>query len=116
MRDVEVAYRTFGIDIDCRATDDGLDHLQPDVTDRERSVEQFEFVPGRPAGDIQIGAEAQGMDRLADDAFDRVEACEVDDGNDFAGDIGKTVASAREDFGRSLEVGRKIRREKLLDG
>src|SRR5579863_9906169 len=71
VRDVEVAYRAFGIDIDRRAADDGLDHLQPDVSNRERPVEQLEFVPCRPARDVQIGAEAQGMNRLADDAFDR---------------------------------------------
>ena len=64
----------------------------------ERPVEQFEFVPGRPALDIEVGAEAQGMDRLADHVLDGADACEIDDRDDLAGDVREAVAAARRGF------------------
>jgi len=72
--DIEVARRAFGIDVDSRAADDPLYDLQADISDGERLVEQVEFVPGRPAADIQIGAKSQRMDLLVDDVFDRPNA------------------------------------------
>ncbi len=58
------------------------------------AVEQVEFVPGRPALDIEVGAEAQRMDRRADHVLDGADAGEIDDRDDLAGDVGKTVAAA----------------------
>ena len=81
-----------GIDIDGGAADDALDHLQPDVADRERLVEQVEFVPGRPALDIEVGAEPQRMHGAADQGLDRRDAGEIDDRDDLAGDVRKAVA------------------------
>src|SRR5262249_23629671 len=103
LRDGEVARGRIRIDIDGSAADDALYNLQPDVADRKRPVEQVEFVPRRPALDIEIGAEAQRMNRRADHVLDSADAGEVDDGNDLAGDVGKTVAGAFEHLGRALD-------------
>jgi hypothetical protein len=68
MRDIEVARGGVGIDVDGGATFDPLHDLQARVANDQGPVEQAEFVPGRPAPDIEIGAEAQRSDRLADDS------------------------------------------------
>src|SRR5436190_22685626 len=56
LRDGEIALCGVGIDVDGGAADNALDHLEPDIADRERVVEQVEFMPGRPALDIEVGA------------------------------------------------------------
>src|SRR5438552_11282629 len=65
LRDRQVALPGIGIDVDGGAADDSLDHLEPGVADGERAVEQLEFMPGWPTLDIEVGAEAQWMNRLA---------------------------------------------------
>src|SRR5450631_1737125 len=100
---VEIAGRTFGIDIDGGAALDPLDHLQPRVADGKGLTEQFELVPGRPAADVEVSAEPQGVNGHVDHVLDGSEAAEIDDGDDLPGDIGKAVAAARENFGRSLD-------------
>ncbi len=87
-----------------------------DLADGEGLVEQVEFVPCRPAADIEVGAEAQRVNRLADHALDRSYAAEIDDGDDFPGDIRKTVALAGENFRRSLDRSGVVAGEKMLDG
>ena len=72
--------------------------------DRQRAVEQLEFVPGRPALDIEVGAEAQGMDGLPDHVLDGAEACQIDDRDDLAGDVRKAVAGAGQHLWRSLDL------------
>src|SRR5947208_319592 len=52
----------------------------------------------------EVGAEAQGMDRLPDHVLDRLEAAEIDDRNNLAGDVGKPVAGAGENFWRPLDL------------
>src|SRR5665213_3965763 len=71
LRNVEVARRRLRIDVDRRAADDSLDDPEPRVADSNGPVEQLEFVPGRPAADIEIGAETQRMDRQANHILDR---------------------------------------------
>src|SRR5438105_3444074 len=104
LRDGEVALRRIRIDIDGGAADDALHDLQPDIADRQRVVDEVEFVPGRPALDIEIGAEAKGMDRRADQVLDGADTGEIDDGDDLAGDIRKTVAGTFEHFWRALDL------------
>src|SRR5947209_18514674 len=77
LRDGEVALRRIRIDIDGGAADDALHDLQPDIANGERSVEQIEFVPGRPALNIKVGAEAQGMDRRTHHVLDGADAGEI---------------------------------------
>ena len=115
LRDREVARAGVGIDIDGGAADDALDHLEPDVADGERPVEQVELVPGRPALDIEVGAEAQRMDGVVDHALDGAQARQVDDRDHLAGDVGKAVARAGQDFGRSLDLAGIAAGEELLD-
>ena len=105
----------IGIDIDGGAADDALDHLEPVVADRERPVEQVELMPGRPALDIEVGAEAQRMDGVADHVLDGAEAGEIDDRDHLAGDVRKAVARAGQDFGRSLDLAGITVGKKLLD-
>ena len=57
--------------------------------------EQVEFVPGRPAGDIEIAAKAQRIDRRADRGLDRRDRGEVDDRDDLLGHVGEAVARRR---------------------
>jgi len=45
--------------------------LSGDIANGERfGRARIEFVPDRPAADIQIGAKSQRMDRLTDEALD----------------------------------------------
>src|SRR4029078_10419409 len=97
-RDGEVALGRIRIDIDGGAADDAFHHLQARIANGDRSVEQIEFVPGRPALDIEVGAEAKRMDRRAHHVLDGADAGEIDDGDDLAGDIRKTVARAFQHF------------------
>jgi len=55
LRDGEVACGGLGVDIDGGAAGDPFYDLQPGITDRQRLAEQFQFVPGRPALDIEVG-------------------------------------------------------------
>ena len=92
-REVEVARRAFRVDIDRRAAGDPLDDFQPRVANGEGLAERLEFAPCRPAADVEIGTEPERMNRQADDGFDGGDAAEIDDGNDFPGNIGKAVAA-----------------------
>src|SRR2546430_1680350 len=56
------------------------------------------------------------MNRQANDGFDGSNAAEIDDGNDFPGDIGKAVALAPDDFRRPLQFAGEIRGEERFDG
>ena len=103
------------IDIDGGAADDAFHHLQSDIADRQRLVDEVEFVPGRPALDIEVGAEAKRMDRRAHHVLDGADAGEIDDGDDLAGDIRKTVAGAFQHLRRSLDLVGKSRGEEVLD-
>ena len=57
--------------------------------DGELPIDQVEFVPCRPALDIKVGAEPQGMHRLAHDVLDRLQAAEIDDRNHLSGEVRK---------------------------
>src|SRR6266568_407939 len=92
-RDFEVALGGLGIDVDGRAADDALDHLQPGLTDRECLADQVELGPGRPALDVEIGAEAQGMHGAPEHGLDGTDAVEIDDRHDLAGDVGEAVVA-----------------------
>ena len=70
----EIADAGIRIDIGRRAAHDPLGHLQPRGADRDLLPDQAEFMPGRPARDIEIGAEAQRMHRHADHGLDRRHA------------------------------------------
>src|SRR5229473_300363 len=94
VRDGEVARRGFRVDVGGGAADDPLHHFQPDRANAERPVEQLGLVPCRPAADIEVGAESQGVNRLANDILDRGDAAEIDDRDDLPGDIRKTVSIA----------------------
>src|ERR1700689_2579028 len=87
LRNVEIARRGLWIDVDRRAADDPLDDPEPRIADGNGSVEQLEFVPGRPAADIEVGAEPQRVDREADHILDRGKAAEIDDGDHLPRDI-----------------------------
>src|SRR5712664_195022 len=113
---VEVALGGLGVDVDGSASDDPLHHFQPGLANGECLVEQFEFVPCRPAADVQIGAKAQRMHRLTDDLLDGGDAAEIDDRDDLPGDIRKAVTIARENLGRSLDRSGKAGCEEPLDG
>src|SRR6185436_7709233 len=97
------------------AADDALHHLESHIADRKRPVEEVEFVPGRPTLDIEVGAEAKGMDRRAHHVLDGADAAEIDDGDDLAGDIRKTVARAFEHFWRALDLAGIGGGEEVLD-
>ena len=94
VHDVEVAFGCFGVDVDGGAAGDPLHHFQPDLADGEDLAEQFELAPGRPAADVQVGAEAQRMNRQADDVLDCVDAAQIDDGDDLAQLTGAIAATA----------------------
>src|SRR4051794_5320566 len=115
LRDGEVALPGLGIDIDGGAADDALDHLEPDVADRKRAVEEVELMPGRPALDIEVGAKAQGMDRMADQVLDGAQTSQIDDRDHLAGHIRKTVARAGQHFWRALDPAGKPGGKELLD-
>src|ERR1700754_4273875 len=85
------------------------------LTAAQRAIEQFEFVPGRPALDIEVGAEAKGVDRRPDHVLDGADAGEIDDGNDLAVDVRKTVAGAIEHFWRALDLAGKAGGEEVID-
>ena len=88
----EIADAGIRIDIDRGAAHDALGHLQPRGADRDLLPEQAEFVPGRPACDVQVGAEAQRMDRHADHGLDRRHGRKIDDRDHLGGDIREAVA------------------------
>src|SRR5439155_20285303 len=115
-RDVEVARCGFRVDVDGGAAADPLHDFQPRVANGEGLAEQLEFVPCRQAADVEIGAEPERMNRQANDGFDGSNAAEIDDGNDFPGDIGKAVALAPDDFRRPLQFAGEIRGEERFDG
>src|SRR5450432_487692 len=94
MRDGEAARRGFRVDVGGGAADDPLHHFQPDRANAERPVEQLGLMPCRPAADIEVGAESQGVNRLANHILDGGDAAEIDDRDDLAGDIRKTVSIA----------------------
>jgi hypothetical protein len=52
-------------------------------------VSGFEFVPGRPAADVDVGAEAQRVHGCTDRAFDRTQRGEVDDRDHLARYVGE---------------------------
>ena len=70
-------------------------------------------MPGRPALDIEVGAEAKRMHRRAHHVLDGADAGEVDDGDDLAGDIRKTVAGAFEHLRRALDLAGKVGAKKF---
>src|SRR5215216_4571147 len=59
LRNGEVADASHRIDLSGGATGDAFDDFQSGVfSDRDLPPDQIEFVPGRPAAHIEIGAEA----------------------------------------------------------
>src|SRR3954464_11211977 len=104
MRDVEIARRRIGINIDGRTAPDPLYDPEPDVSDRQGPAEQVEFMPGRPAPHIEVGPETQRMYRLADHAFYGLEAAEIDDGDDLFRHVREAVILPLEDFRRPLDL------------
>src|SRR5207244_11493461 len=107
-RDVEVARCGFRVDVDGGAAADPLHDFQPRVANGEGLAEQLEFVPCRPAADVEIGAEPERMNRQPNDGSDGGDAAEIDDGNDFPGDIGKLWPPAEIAFGWPLESAAKL--------
>ena len=75
------------------APDDVLFHFQPHVANRERLAEKRELMPPRPAVDVEIAAKPQRMNLLADRIFDRCDAGEIDDRDDFGRDVYLSPAS-----------------------
>ena len=69
----------------------------------ELLADEIELAPGRPALDIDIAAKAQRIDRHADHVLDRRDRGEVDDRDHLAGDVGKAVAAALQDFRRPAQ-------------
>ena len=110
--------RGVGIDVDGGAALDPLDDLQADVADRKRPVEQVEFVPGRPARDVHVGAKAQADGHAQSTRFSigRQRCARLMIETTLRATSEKLWPSLREDSWRSLEVVGKIRREELLDG
>ena len=76
VRNRQVALRGIRVDVDGGTADNSLHNLESDIRDHKRAVEQVELVPGRPALDIEVGAEAQGVDGLPDHVLDGAKACQ----------------------------------------
>ena len=66
IRDLQVADASAWLHIGRGTAHDALHHFQSGIADCERAAELVEFLPGRPAVDIKISAEAQRVDRGAD--------------------------------------------------
>ena len=77
--DVEVAHRGRRIDIGRRAAGDRPQDLGLRVAKFEDRSGHAVFRPGRPALHVDIGAEAQGIDRRAGSLFEVADAREVQD-------------------------------------
>ena len=92
-RNRQVADAGVGIDLGRGATHDALDDLQPRRGPIAISAsEQIELMPGRPALDVEIAAEAQRIDRRARGVLQRGDRGEVDDRTHLARDVGEAVA------------------------
>ena len=103
-RDIQVAEPGVGIDVGRGTADDALDDFEAHVAaDREFLADEVELAKGLPALDIDIAAKAQRIDRRADHVLDRGDRGEVDDGDDFAGDVGEAVAGGVEDLRRPAQ-------------
>ena len=77
-------------------------------SDRDLRVEQIELVPGRPACDVEIAAEAERMDRSAGGVLQRRDRGEVDDRDHLPRHVGKAVARRR----AAPSAGRAVRRRR----
>ena len=114
-RNRHVADAGVGIDLRGRATLDALDHLEPGLADREFAVEQVEFMPGRPAVDIDIAAKAQWIDRRPGRVFDLCHRGEVDDGDHLLRHVREAVAFAEQHLGRPAQFCRHEAAEESFD-
>src|SRR5262249_38495970 len=105
-----------GIDVGRRATHDPLDDLEPHPqADRDLLPDQIELAPGWPAGDVEVAAKSQRMDRHADDAFDCGNRSEVDDRDHLVGDVGKAETRRVEYARRATQFVGAVAGEEALD-
>ena len=72
-------------------------------------------MPGRPAGEVEICAKAQRVDRRPDCILHGSDRGEVDDRDHLARHVGKAVAGRVQNLGRTAQFVGAIRREKSLD-
>ena len=85
--------------------------------DRDFRAEQIELVPGRPALDLQIAAEAERMHRCAGGVFQGGDRREVDDRDDLPRHVGKAVAVGAQHLRRAAQfVGAELGEEPLDRG
>ena len=114
----QVADAGVGIHLGRGAAHDALDDLQPRArADGDLRVEQIELMPGRPAFDIEIAAEAQRMDRRAGRLLQRRDRGEVDDRDHLPRHVGKAVARRVQHLRRAAQfVGAEFREERLDRG
>ena len=83
--------------------------------DGEFGADQAELVPGRPALDVEVAAEAQRVNRRADHGLDRRHRGEIDDRDDLGGDIREAVVLGLQHFRRPAQLRRHGAAEKRLD-
>src|SRR5262245_17556534 len=109
----KIARTGVGIDIGGRAPHDALDDFEPRaLADGDLPAEEVELVPGRPAHDIDVAAEAQRMHGRPDGGLERGDRSEIDDRDDLACDVREAVARCVQDLWRSAQlVGAELREE-----
>ncbi len=91
-RDIEIALGRVGIHRGGGAPDDGFHHPRAGAAKLDLAAVGFELGPGRPSRDIEIGAEAQGIDRSADAALQIAQALQIDHRDIAGGMVGEAVA------------------------
>ncbi len=115
LRNGEIACGGVGIDVDRSAAVDALHHLEPDVADRERPIEQVELMPGRPALDIEVARGSAADEPAGPTMFSMARTlARLMIETTSSGDVRKAVAVARSTFGGPL-IAAKGGREKVFD-
>ncbi len=98
--DLHVAFARGRIDVGCGAADDGLEHFRRGLADADRVADGVVLGPGRPAVDVEVGSEPQGIDRTPDPFLKRANTGEIDDRNLAFRMVGEVMAGGADHLQR----------------
>ena len=98
-----------------RAAVDRPGDPQARAADLDLRARPIELGPGRRPLDVEVGAEAQGIDRLAHDPLEVVHARQVDQRQAFFPGVGEAVPRRLEQLGRAARRVAQETGQELLD-
>ncbi len=91
-QDLHVALGRRRVHLRRSTASDAPVNLEPRVPHRDLLADPDVLRPGRPAGNDEIAAKADGVDRLGGDAFEVAHAFEIDDRDPGLGHVGEHEA------------------------